>query len=69
MSTAAFATTCWFTAGPMAMAMVVNASNRQKIVDWLAQHKGDRQVDIMDQTTATCMIAVQGPKAIEMAKD
>jgi aminomethyltransferase len=53
---------------PYGMAMVVNASNRQKIVDWLALHKGERQVDIVDQTTTTCMVAVQGPKAIEMAR-
>jgi len=53
---------------PYGYAMVVNASNRTKIVDWLARHKGDRKVDIMDQTLATCMIAIQGPKAVEMSQ-
>jgi aminomethyltransferase len=50
---------------PYGWAMVVNASNRTKIVDWLNAHKGTRNVQLTDQTTATCMIAVQGPKALE----
>jgi aminomethyltransferase len=49
---------------PYGYAMVVNASNRPKIVSWLNQHKGSRSVDIMDQTTQTCMLAMQGPQAI-----
>jgi aminomethyltransferase len=53
---------------PYGWAMVVNASNRGKIVDWLQQHKGARQVQIMDQTTQTCMVAIQGPKAVEICK-
>jgi len=51
---------------PYGFAMVVNASNRRKIVDWLAQHRGNRVVDIVDQTLTTCMIALQGPRAVEM---
>ena len=35
-----------------------------KIVDWLADSKGSFNVQIMDQTLDTCMIAVQGPKAL-----
>jgi aminomethyltransferase len=50
---------------PYGYAMVVNASNRIKIVDWLTEHKGEKKVDIRDQTTETCMVAVQGPKALE----
>src|SRR3954464_1133654 len=53
---------------PYGYAMVVNASNRPKIVDWLNQHKDGRDVQIMDQTEETAMIAVQGPRAIEMCK-
>ena len=53
---------------PYGFAMVVNASNRAKIVDWLTRHKGSRQVDILDQTQATAMVAVQGPKAVALAK-
>jgi aminomethyltransferase len=54
---------------PYGWAMVVNASNRVKIVDWLAKHKGGRSVDILDQTTTTCMIAVQGPRALEICRE
>jgi aminomethyltransferase len=53
---------------PYGWAMVVNASNRDKIVAWLNEHKGSRNVQIMDQTLTTCMVAVQGPKAVEMCK-
>ncbi len=53
---------------PHGYAMVVNASNRTKIVAWLSQHKGGRDVQIMDQTTSTCMIAVQGPKALGLVR-
>jgi aminomethyltransferase len=53
---------------PYGYAMVVNASNRPKIVAWLETHKGKRQVQIQDQTTSTAMIAVQGPKAVTLCK-
>lgn len=53
---------------PYGYAMVVNASNREKIVTWLAHHKGTRNVDIVDQTFDTAMVAVQGPKALEICK-
>jgi aminomethyltransferase len=53
---------------PYGYAMVVNASNRDKIVAWLAQHKGKRNVQIVDQTLETCMVAVQGPKALEKCR-
>jgi aminomethyltransferase len=50
---------------PYGWSMVVNASNREKIVGWLNQHQGGRNVRITDQTRETAMIAVQGPKALE----
>jgi aminomethyltransferase len=53
---------------PYGYAMVVNASNREKIVDWLEEHKGQGDVQIMDQTTQTCMVAVQGPKAVAICQ-
>jgi aminomethyltransferase len=53
---------------PYGWAMVVNASNREKIVSWLAEHTGGRNVEVRDQTTTTCMIAVQGPNAVELGK-
>lgn len=54
---------------PYGWAMVVNASNRTKIVDHLEAEKGDREVQVIDQTASTAMLAVQGPKAIEMCRD
>ena len=53
---------------PYGWAMVVNASNREKIVAWLNENKGGRDVQIMDQTLDTAMIAVQGPKALEICR-
>jgi aminomethyltransferase len=53
---------------PYGWSMVVNASNREKIVSWFAGHKGNRNVEIADRTVATVMIAVQGPKALEACR-
>ena len=44
--------------------MVVNASNREKIVAWLAAQKGELNVTVTDHTLETAMIAVQGPTAL-----
>ncbi|MCA9234442.1 MAG: glycine cleavage system aminomethyltransferase GcvT [Planctomycetales bacterium] len=46
--------------------MVVNASNRDKIVGWMAQQRGDFDVTVNDATHEYAMISVQGPRAIEM---
>src|SRR6476661_6399516 len=51
---------------PYGWAMVVNASNRDKIVGWLNQHKGSLDVRVQDQTPDTAMLAVQGPKAVAL---
>jgi len=51
---------------PYGWAMVVNASNRDKIVGWLNQQKDSLDVQIQDQTLDTAMLAVQGPKAVAM---
>jgi aminomethyltransferase len=53
---------------PYGYAIVVNASNRLKIVEWLEHHRsaGELKADILDQTLTTCMIAVQGPKAVAL---
>jgi glycine cleavage system T protein (aminomethyltransferase) len=49
--------------------MVVNASNREKIVSWIKQHlAGRNDVGFLDATTSTAMIAVQGPRAMELLK-
>jgi aminomethyltransferase len=51
---------------PYGWAMVVNASNRDKIVGWLDRHKGSLDVQVQDQTPDTAMVAVQGPKAVAL---
>jgi aminomethyltransferase len=49
--------------------LVVNASNREKILAWLAaQKKPADDVQFADQTLATAMIAVQGPLALRIAE-
>jgi len=51
--------------GPPYHLLVVNASNRQKIIDWLVQQRLDG-VQFTDRTAQTAMIAVQGPQALEL---
>jgi aminomethyltransferase len=46
--------------------LVVNASNRIKILDWLEQHRGGFDVTIEDLTTKWFMLAVQGPLAVQL---
>jgi aminomethyltransferase len=47
--------------------VVCNASNREKIVSWLAGHAEGRDVHMLDETRTTVMLALQGPKTIELA--
>ena len=48
--------------------LVVNAANRDKIAAWMDQHlPGDGSVKFSDRTDHTAMIAVQGPRALEVA--
>ena len=47
--------------------LVVNASNREKIVDWIQGHlTPDHDVRFTDETVATAMIAVPGPNALKL---
>jgi aminomethyltransferase len=49
--------------------LVVNASNRAKIVQWVIEHLDDFPgVTFSDRTELTAMIAVQGPLAMETCK-
>lgn len=49
--------------------MVVNASNREKIVSWLQPHLADfPDVEMNDMTLETAMIAVQGPLALAVCE-
>jgi aminomethyltransferase len=46
--------------------LVVNASNRLKIVEWITKHQGGFDAHVEDQTLDTLMLAVQGPRAIDV---
>jgi aminomethyltransferase len=49
---------------PQHYALVVNASNREKIIAWCELRREPFEVSIVDETFDTCMIAVQGPSAL-----
>jgi aminomethyltransferase len=53
---------------PDGRGLVVNASNREKIVAWINQHHSLRPVTLRDTTRESCMIAVQGPMALEVCR-
>ncbi|MEZ5944706.1 MAG: glycine cleavage system aminomethyltransferase GcvT [Planctomycetaceae bacterium] len=46
--------------------LVVNASNRDKIVSWIEEHRGGFDVAVDDQTTTTFMFAIQGPRSLDV---
>lgn len=46
--------------------LVVNASNREKLLAWVEPRLGKYDVNFEDQTEQTAMIAVQGPTALEV---
>jgi aminomethyltransferase len=45
--------------------LVVNAGNIQKDWDWISQHNA-QNVEMLDISAKTCLLAVQGPKATQM---
>jgi aminomethyltransferase len=46
--------------------LVVNASNRVKIVDWIDQHRRGFDVTVEDLTFDWFMLALQGPRSLEI---
>jgi aminomethyltransferase len=46
--------------------LVVNASNREKLIDWISNSAGFAAIEFTDSTLHTGMIAVQGPRALEL---
>lgn len=44
--------------------VVCNGANREKLLGWWAQQKAGFNVDVMDKTLETAMVAIQGPEAI-----
>ena len=49
--------------------LVVNASNRTKIVAWIENHMEGYTLSVVDETEARFMFAVQGPRSVEVLKD
>ena len=52
--------------GTPRLAMVVNASNRDRVVAWLVSQLPPEGVTLHDRTFQTAMIAVQGPLAVDI---
>ena len=52
--------------GTPRLSLVVNASNRERVVAWLRERLPAAGVDLVDRTFETAMIAVQGPRAIDI---
>jgi aminomethyltransferase len=56
-------------AGGLYHLLVVNASNREKIAEWIQSHLAPQDdVRFSDRTTDTAMIAVQGPAALRIVE-
>ena len=52
--------------GSPRMSMVVNASNRERVVAWLRSRLPAAGATLVDRTFDTAMIAVQGPRAVPL---
>lgn len=46
--------------------LVVNASNREKILAWIEKHRSGFNVSIEDLTPSQFMLALQGPRALDV---
>lgn len=46
--------------------MVCNGANRAKILNHIEEHRGEFSFKLKDETEATAMIALQGPKVMEL---
>lgn len=55
--------------GAPRLTLVVNASNRERVVAWLSSRMPDTGVTLEDRTADTAMIAVQGPLATQIVAD
>jgi aminomethyltransferase len=52
--------------GTPRLSLVVNASNREAVVAWLTDRLPGTGVTLTDRTFDTAMLAVQGPRAVEL---
>lgn len=49
--------------------LVVNASTTEKDWDWINSHTKDEKITLTNASADYCQIAIQGPKAIEIAQE
>lgn len=54
--------------GTPCLGLVINASNRGRVVPWLESQMPAAGVRLVDRTFETAMIAVQGPHAVEIVR-
>jgi aminomethyltransferase len=54
--------------GTPRLALVVNASNRRRVIEWLERRLPSDGVAIVDRTFETAMIAVQGSRAVDIVR-
>ena len=48
---------------------VVNASNTEKVLNWLNSHKGKFDIEITDKSEETALLSLQGPIAIDVLRE
>ena len=48
--------------------LVVNAGTTDKDWDWITSHKGDENMTLTNASKDYCQIAIQGPRAVEIAQ-
>jgi aminomethyltransferase len=48
--------------------VVCNGVNREKILGWLHRHSASTNVTVQDETLRTAMVAIQGPRTLEVAQ-
>lgn len=48
--------------------LVVNAGTTDKDWDWITSHKADENITLTNASADYCQIAIQGPKAVEIAQ-
>ena len=53
---------------PSSYLLVVNASNQEKILSWLDQHKDGFNATIENMADSHAMLALQGPKSVEVMR-
>ena len=55
--------------GPEAFLVVVNAARRERDVAWMREHLPGSRVELTDESDDTAMLAIQGPRAVEIAAE